>query len=59
MGQGQSGYDIRLFQLIVMRQGRENGRGRKEKNAYYVTPNLSRCREYVVVVQRHIDVLIM
>ena len=52
-------YGIRLLRLIVMRHGREWGRGRKEKSAYHVTLNLSRWKEYVVVVQRHIDVLTM
>ena len=52
-------YDIRLLRLIVMRHGRERGRGRKEKIVYHVTPNLSRCMEKVVVVQRHIYVFTM
>ena len=37
----------------AMRNGREKGRGRKEKGDYHVTPNLSRCRESVFVVQIH------
>ena len=41
----QVAYDIRLLRPIVMRHGRDRGRGRKEKIAYHVTLNLSRCRE--------------
>ena len=52
-------YGIQRLRLVVMRHWRKRGRGRKEKRAYHLTPNLTRCREYVVVVQRNIDVLII
>ena len=49
-------YDIRIWRFATYRDASREGEGKgekREKSAYHVTSNMSRCREEVVVVQRH------
>ena len=55
-------YDNRILNFMAYRDAWREGGGKgekREKSAYHMTSNMSRCREWAVFVQRHIDVLTM